>query len=181
MPEDPAELWRNQPMSDTAIHLERLLARRVRGVETAARREILICIVSALFFAAVVSLRFAYYPWGVLLWCAAVLYRFRGELFRPVAGEMAATGLVHYRAVLERRRDHLRHAWLWQGPLVLSCVTMVVLTIQRVGGAPRWRNMAPFFLLLVVWVVLGVAMRRREAAELQREIDELAPPGVEGG
>lgn len=71
-------------------------------------------------FAAVVSLRFAYYPWGVLLWCAVVLYRFRGDLLRPVAGEMAATGLAHYRSVLERRRDHLRHAWLWQGPLVLS-------------------------------------------------------------
>lgn len=107
-------------MSGTAIHLDCLLARRVRGVETAARREILIGIVSALFFAAVVSLRFAYYPWGVLLWCAVVLYRFRGDLLRPVAGEMAATGLAHYRSVLERRRDHLRHAWLRQGPLVLS-------------------------------------------------------------
>ncbi|MBL8236261.1 MAG: hypothetical protein JNM66_02500 [Bryobacterales bacterium] len=166
-------------MSETAIHLERLIARRVRGVEAAARREILICIVAALFFAAVVAWRFGYVPWVALVWSAAALYRFRREIWRPAAGEMAVTGLAHYRAVLAGRRDLLRQAWLWQGPLLLSCGTLAVVALgQAHGGLARWRNMAPFLTLLAVWVVLAMVLRRREAAELQREIDELGPGGA---
>ena len=171
-------------MSEAAIHLERMVERRTRDTQWATRQEILVCVGAALGFAAVLAWRLAPRPGlevgsalGVILaWCGFTVLRFRAVLWGQLPERPGATGLAHYRAVLERRREHLRNAWLWQGPLVLACVTLVAVIVRQAAGSlARWRNMLPFLVLLAVWIVLGIAMRGRRAAELQREIDEWGP------
>ncbi len=175
MPEDPINLWKNQPMDSNAIHLERLVTRRARDLSSATRTEILTSIGAALFFVAVMSWRLPV-PGigvaGVLLWAAFTLYRYR-SLIRPPkqAGDLAATGLDHYRTVLQRRRDHLKNAWIWHGPLLLACLIPLPTVIQQFHQ--RLKNIIPFFALLAFWIILGIYLRRQKAAELEREIKEL--------
>ena len=40
---------------------------------------------------------------------------------------VASTGMEYYRRELERRRDHLRNAWVWHGPLLLACFMLIAI------------------------------------------------------
>lgn len=170
-------------MPAEAIHLERLLQRRIRDLDASTRAEILLSIGAALLFVAVLSWRLPPSQYrvleftlpAVLIWSAFLVYRLRAVIWTPPA-DLAATGLAHYRRVLERRRDHLKNAWLWHGPMLLASLSLSVALYKLSEG--RLRNMMPFFALLILWGILGLVMRRRKAAELQREIDEISPPAT---
>ena len=99
------------------------------------RSEILMSIGAALLLVAVTALRFLQIANTleeigcalVVVWVAVTLYRLRGRIWRREAARpdaAAATGADYYRKELERRRDHLRDAWLWDGPLFLACVIL---------------------------------------------------------
>ena len=110
---------------------------------------------------------------GVLLWAVATIFWFRKAIHPPGADALARTGLEHYRAELLRRRDHLRSAWIWHGPLLLACFLAAAALSGRTGPGKLW-DALPLFLLLVAWVVVGINRRRRQLAELQREADEIS-------
>ncbi len=183
MPEerDPGRVWRGQPEERIAMTLEMFMNRRRRELASKTRLEILVSIGAALFFVTVMwwSFRDALGPiqrigvaavvaWvGVTLWW--MLRRGRGR------EDAASAGVEFYYKELERRRDHLRNSWLWLGPLVLAILLPLLTFIGReLPDVRRLKNAAPFTVLLVVWVVVGVWSRRKQARELQREIDELA-------
>jgi hypothetical protein len=141
-------------------------------------------IVAALFLVAVLAWRlpsvgFATQPAALgaaALWIAITAFRFRriirGAGAPPDAG---STGLAYYRRELEIRRDHLRNAWLWHGPLLLAALLFLAsFTGGAFPGMDRLRNAAPLVLVLILWIISGIRRRFRQAADIQREIDEIA-------
>lgn len=174
---DWGALWRDQPAGEPLD--VRVRRRRSWELSARTRSELLGSIGAALLFVIVVGWRFAATGWPVpalglaaaIAWVAISLVWFRGRLRRPAAAELAESSLDHYRRELERRRDHLRNPWIWHGPLVAAC-----LTLAAVPGMRPWTSVAPILIVLVGWTVYDEFRRRRQAAELQSEIDELPRP-----
>ena len=188
-PEDLVAVWRGQPEEKLAVKLEQLANRRTRELYSSTRAEILMSIGAAVFFVAVMELRFAAEQGRILqigllavaAWILISLYWFRDRIRRkaPARDALAATSLEYYRKELERRRDHLRNAWVWHGPLFLACMMFVVTVMRRTFfGHPR--NVVPLVILLAVWTAFGVWRRRRQARELQREIDDIGSGPLTG-
>lgn len=193
MPETPefAEVraaWRDQPAGpETPFDVRSLQGRRMSEMSLSTRSEILGSASAALLFALVVALRFA--PergWTVYAGCAVVgawaaltLWRFRVGIWSPAApgqgseaDAFAQTGIKHYRAELARRRDHLRSAWIWHGPLLLACAVAALILGGRMPAARVW-TLTPFVLLLALSAAIGFRRRLMHAAALQREMDEI--------
>jgi drug/metabolite transporter (DMT)-like permease len=112
---------------------------------------------------------------AAIAWVVISLYRFRRRIWRRPSrpDAIAATCLEYYRQELEQRRDHLRRAWLWHGPLFLACMVLIaILTGNAFSGYQPLRNVLPLLVLLALWTGFGFWRRRRQAKDLQREIDE---------
>ena len=174
MPEnanDWAALWRDQPGAPAPE-----LRRRGISLDLATRGEILTSIGAAVFFVGVVAWRLAATgqkvpPVGfaaAIAWALISLVWFRSRLRRPAPDALARPGLEHYRQELTRRRDHLRNPWIWHGPLVAACLTLFAVPTMR-----PLRTVGPMLVILVVWTIYGIVNRRRQAAALQQELDDL--------
>ena len=180
-------IWRHQPEEEVAVGLEQIVNRRTKELDWSTRWEILMSICAALLFVGVVLLRVAPSRDGFLdtvlaaagVWAILSLYLLRRQIWRRDslrADAAAATGLEYYRRELERRRDHLKNAWIWHGPLFLACLALIaIMTGKSFLGFERLRSVTPLLALLAGWTVFGVVLRLRQARELQREIDELEP------
>jgi hypothetical protein len=182
---DPGDIWRNQPQEELAVNLEQIVNRRTEELYSNTRSEILMSIGAALLPIGVVAWRigpahdrlqelgFA----AVIAWVVITLYGFRHRIWRrePLRPDaVAATGSEYYRKELERRRDHLRNAWLWHGPLLLACLILIsILATKEFQGFQPLRNVLPLVVLLAVWTGFGFWRRRLQAREMQREIDEI--------
>jgi hypothetical protein len=189
-PKDPGAIWRGQPEEKLTVNIEQIVNRRTEELSFSTRSEILMSIAAALLFVGVMAWRFApnydrFQEMGfaaVIAWVVISLYWFRRRIWRrdPLRPDaVVATGLEYYRKELERRRDHLRNAWLWHGPLFLACMILIAILIGKVfSGFQPLRNVLPLVVLLAVWTGFGLARRRRQAKELQREIDEIELPGT---
>ena len=175
--------WLNQPEEEIPVDIERINRRRTWALFSTTRSEIISSIVAALFLASIVAWRFAperdrlvlFGCAGVIVWAAVTVFRFRNSIRRhtPQPGALARTGLEHYRVELLRRRDHLRSAWIWHGPLLLACILSAATLTKRIVPG-RFRDTLPVFLLLAGYAVIGIKRRVRQAAELQQEIDEIS-------
>jgi hypothetical protein len=182
---DLAGVWKNQPEEKRPVNLDGLVDRRARELHAATRAEIVMSIGAALFFVAVMAWRFAsdqgrvpqFGLVTVIAWVLITLYWFRGRIRRadaPPKDALAVTGQEHYRKELERRRDHLRNAWLWHGPLLLACMILIaVLTGKEYVAFRGLERVLPLVVALAVWTGFGLIRRRRQANELQREIGEI--------
>jgi hypothetical protein len=181
---DPGAVWRDQPEENKAVFLEHIVDRKTQGLYANTRSEILTSIGSALLFAGVMAWRFGPYIdrlqeaglAGIVIWVAVSVYRFRGWL-RPEpeqADHAAAPGAEYYRRLLALRRDHLRSAWVWHGPLCLACIMLVAIVMGKTYPGPdRLGAVAPLLVLLAVWTGFGFRRRLQQAKALQREIDDL--------
>jgi hypothetical protein len=186
---DPGAIWRNQPQEELAVNLEQIVNQRTQELYSNTRSEILMSIGAALLLVGVVAWRIApahdrFQELGfaaVIAWVVISLYRFRHRIWRrePARPDAAAaTGLEYYRKELERRRDHLRNAWLWHGPLFLACMILIsILATEAFHGFQPLRNVLPLVVLLAVWTGFGFWRRRLQARGLQQEIDEIEPRG----
>ena len=186
---DPGAIWRDQPEEELQVNLEQIMNRRTEELSSSTRSEILMSVGAALLFVGVMAWRFA--PThdrlqevgyaAVIAWVVISLYWFRRRIWRrnPLRPDaIAATGLEYYRKELEQRRDHLRNAWLWHGPLFLASMILIAILIGKASPAMvPLRNVLPLVVLLAVWTGFGLTRRRRQARELQREIDEIDPRG----
>ena len=178
-------IWRDQPEEEVAVHLEQIVNRRTKELDWSTRWEILMSMCAALLLVGVVLLRVApsrdrlldMVLAAAVAWAVLVLYLVRRQLWRREssrADAAAATGLEYYRKELERRRDHLKNAWLWHGPLFLACLALIaVMTGTSFLGFERLRSVMPLLALLAAWTAFGVVRRLHQARELQREIDEI--------
>ena len=175
--------WVDQPEEEIPVNLEEVYTQRTWELLSITRSEVLGSVGAALFFAIVVGWRFApERDRSVELGCAAAvawvivtLFRFRVLMRRSTRhpAAFAVAGLEHYRLELARRRDHLRSAWVWHGPLWLALVMCAVTLARRAVPGRLW-DALPVVVLLAAWSAMGVMRRLRQAAELQHEIDELA-------
>lgn len=184
---DPGAIWRNQPEEKTTVRLEQIVNRRTQELDSSTRSEILSSMAAALLFTAVMAWRFAprYDPLqalgfaGILAWLAISAYRFRSRIWRrqpPPPDAAAATCLEYYRKELEQRRDHLKNAWIWHGPLLLACLVLGgTLMGKGFPGPARLPGILPLLVLLVLWTAYGLNRRHRQVKELQREIDGIEP------
>jgi hypothetical protein len=181
---DPGVVWRNQPKEKLDMNLQNLVNRRTQQLHARTQTEI-IGVVAAVLFMAMLAWRFpsAMGPFQLfgfallIVWILGSLYWFRDRVWRRAlpADSLAMTGLEYYRRELERRREHLKKAWLWQSPLLLACLIFVVSKVYP--NFERLKNALPFIILLAIWTVIGIGLRRREDKALQGEIAELeAPP-----
>ena len=111
--------------------------------------------------------------WVVISLCTGFATGSGGET--PLPDAVAAAGAEYYRKELERRRDRLRNPWLWHGPLFLACAfCWRSWRRETFRGYQDLRNVLPLVVLLAVWTGYGVVRRRRQAVELQQEIDEMS-------
>jgi len=175
--------WLNQPDEEVPVDVEHIHGRRTWELFSATRSEILSSIGAALFFAGVIAWRFGserdrlaqFGCIGVVVWVTVTLIRFRNSIRpnTPRPDALARTGLEHYREELLRRRDHLRSAWIWHGPLLLACTLSAAGLANRIVPGRLW-DALPVVLLLAVWATFGVKRRLSQAAELQSEIDEIS-------
>jgi hypothetical protein len=183
-PTDPGALWRDQPKEEVAVNVSQIVNRRTEELSASTRSEILMSIGAAVLFVGVMASRLA--PWNnrllevgfgaVAVWVGISLYRFRRWAWRnqPPPDALASSGLEYYRRELERRRDHLRSAWVWHGPLLLACFMLIGLVAARAyPGVERLWSVLPLVVLLFAWTAFGVVRRLRQAKALQAEIDEL--------
>jgi L-asparagine transporter-like permease len=186
--DDAKAVWRNQQEEKVEMDLAHFMNRRSQELYASTRTEIVTSIAAAVFFVAVLALRFRLaedrlplsgYA-AVLVWVLVSLYWFRDRIrgrHPPRADAIAATGAEYYRNELVRRRDHLRNAWLWHGPMFLACM---IFAFTFAGNAFRdgqrlW-NLLPLFILIALWTVFSFRRRRRQASQIQQEIDELNSP-----
>ena len=173
--------WFNQPDEEVPVDVEHIHRRRTWELFSTTRSEILSSIGAALFFASVIAWRFRserdrvvqFGCIGVVVWATVTLLRFRNSIRpnTPCPDALARTGLEHYRAELLRRRDHLRSAWIWHGPLLLACTLSAAALANRIVPGRLW-DALPVVLLLAVWATYGIKRRLSQAAALQSEIDE---------
>jgi hypothetical protein len=187
--EEPGSLWRDQPLAHGIS--EQALHNRTLKTSSRTRSEILMTLCAALFLLMVMALRFYSISNRLLLlsavlcaiWIGVTLIRTRGRLFGLQRGnreagkaEPWATGVEFYRVELENRRKHLANEWLWHGPLVLACIVLVALIAASMVPLTLSRLLTAFPLLaaLLLWTIFSVRQRRRQMAEVQRELDEIS-------
>lgn len=184
---DLGAAWRDQPGEKTSVDLSQFINRRVHELYWSTRAEILLSIGAAVFFVVVTAWRLApirdpLQQIGfatVIAWVLISLWWFRQRIWRPEPGSpkaLAASGAEFYRKELERRRDHLRNAWIWHGPLLLACMIFGVSFIGKAFPSPdRLRSLLPLVLALLAWTAIGLWRRRHLAQQIQREMDEIDP------
>jgi hypothetical protein len=168
------------------VNIDQLVNRRTVELYSSTRAEVLGSISAALLFVAVIAWRFAPTQDRVqlaalglaLAWAAISVYRFRDRIWlrrHPPVDGVAATGLEYYRNELVQRRQHLKNAWIWHGPLILaSTIFMVSFAWKAFPGRERLLSVLPLVLVLAIWTAFGIRRRWREAKALEREIDEIS-------
>ena len=184
-PIDPGALWRSQRNEEVKVDIGRMLNRRASELHSRTRAEIIASIAAPIVFIAVIAWRFGFandrvVQWGfalIVAWILVSLYSMRRRIWRaqvPLPDAIAAASLDYYRLELQQRYDHLRSLWVWHGPMLLACIVFLGAVLGRVWPAyQRMVNVLPFVSLLVVWSVLNLWQRRRQANELRKELDEL--------
>jgi hypothetical protein len=182
-PHDARVIWKEQPKENIPVTVDHMMNRRTQQLHVSTRSEIVMSIVAALFFVAVLAWRlppvgFALQPVGLAaatMWIVLTVFRFRQIIWGSSSSpDTASTGLAYYRRELKIRRDHLRNAWLWHGPLLLAAVLFIANFAGRsFPGMDRLRNAGPLFVILVLGIVIGIRRRFRQASDIQHEIDEI--------
>jgi hypothetical protein len=181
---DPGAIWRDQPEEEVVVNVSQILNRRAEELSTSTRSEVLMSIGAAVLFVAVIAWRLPPVNnrlievgfGAVALWVFVSLFRFwrwsGREPARPDA--VASSGVEYYRRELERRRDHLRNAWVWHGPLLLASFMLIaVVAGHAYWGVGRLWSVLPLVALLLLWTVFSLVRRLRLAKALQAEIDDL--------
>ena len=181
---DLQSAWKNQPEEKIPVSLQDSLTRRAYELHWSTRWEILTSIAAALFFVAMTwrlaPVHEGLQPYGygaALAWVVITLLWFRSRIWNgdPARPDvMAENGLAHYRRELQTRRDHLRNAWIWHGPLVVACLIFAfTFADRRYPGAYGPQTLALLTLVLIAWTVFRIQTRLRIARRIQQELDEL--------
>ncbi len=182
---DPQEIWQNQPtepLKMSATDLRRKALERQSKARFEALSTIVIGIVLCVFFAwsfARAHNMLARMGWGLLSLCGIyAAYQAYQWIWPRKLQEEAPIGtcVAFYRRELERRRDYNRRWWRSGLPffLLLGMVMAGLGTGARNAPPHPLLNAVPFFLVLAIWVVAFLFIRKKLGSEnLQREIEEL--------
>jgi len=184
-PNDPKQIWQNQPTEAMQMSLEEL-RRKAHSFHAKGRLKALTAIVigialSGAFAATSAETQYMVVRigWGVLsfwgLYGAYQAYRWIWPS-SLAAGATLGTSLDFYRKELENRRDYIRHIWRRSG-LWLCFVGLALVLLPALIAALKTPllllNAVPFFVLLTAWFIVFFSIRKRDRRNLQRDIDEL--------
>lgn len=108
----------------------------------------------------------------------AIVHRGMWSASQPSDGTFK-TGLEFYRRELERQQDVIGRILRWSfGPVILSIGTLIVVLVEMATGLSLpIRSVAPFGLLVVIWIVAFFVRRSRGQRKLRGEIDALKGVG----
>lgn len=182
---DPRKIWQDQPTEAMKMSLDEI-RRRAQKLQAKNRISALVTIVIGfvlcVWFARACAGTQDAVPriglgmlslWGLYAAYQAYKWIWPGRL---AANATFSTSLDFYRWELERRRDYARHIWRRAG-LTFCFAGIALFIIPALIGVlktPRLLvNLVPFFVLLVIWLVVFFSLRRRNQRQLQREIDDL--------
>jgi len=182
---DPRKIWQDQPTEHIKMSLDDI-RRKAQKLHAKARMAAIAWISIGIFLSVSFARSFASAQellprigWGVLslwgLYGAWQAYRWIWP-GRLAADATFSTSLDSYRKEIERQRDYGRQIWRRSGLAVafLGLALVVAPGLIKVVETPRLLpNAAPFFVLLAVWLVSFLLLRKRNQQNLQREIDEL--------
>lgn len=183
---DPQEIWQNQPTEPLRMSASDL-RRKALDRQSKARSEalstiiigIILCFVFAWSFARAHEM-LARMGWGLLSLCGiyAAYHAYKWIWPQSLPEEAPiSTCLEFYRRALERRRDY-QHRW-WRSGLPFFLLLGMVMAGLGTGARNAalqhpLLNALPFFLILAVWAVAFLLMRKKLGREnLQQEIEEL--------
>lgn len=182
---DPQTIWqgqRTEPFRMSADSLRLRLHERQSRVRLEATVSVVVGLVCSAFFLWTFTKarsELARTGWCLLsLWGIYAAYYAYKWMWPQDLPEHApiTTCLEFYRKELEKRRDHLRHRWWRSGlPFLLLGMAMVIAGTGGPTAPPNLRVSAlPFLLVLAVWVVAFVALRKKLGREdIQKELEEL--------
>jgi len=185
---DPQSVWQNQPTEPLKMSANDL-RRKALEAQSKARFAVLFiiliaiicCLVFAWSFAGAhtVHVRMAYGLVSLcMIYAAYHAYKWTWPGNLPEEAPIS-TCIEFYRRALERQRDYIRR-WGRSG-LPVFILTLLGSVMAAVGTGARnvpprhpLLNALPFFLLLAVWVVAFLILRKKRGPKnLQREIEEL--------
>jgi hypothetical protein len=113
------------------------------------------------------------------LWAIASVIVLRGRIWPPPPPPEAfsASGVEFYRAELIEARSHLKATLAWGAPAFLALGLFAVrLGAQALGETIPLKNLAPFFVLLIIWVAVFAIRTKSKLRALDAEIRELDAP-----
>ena len=182
---DPQEIWQNQPAEPIKMSVTELRHRALEA-QSKARFAVLFIIIIGIICCFVFAWSFARpqaalarMGYGLVSLCIiyaayhAYKWTWPGNL--PEEAPIN-TCLAFYRRELERQRDY-SHRWWRSGLPVLTLLGVVMTAVgtgTRNAPPPKLLYAVPFFLLLAIWVVALLLLRKKQGREnLQREIEEL--------
>lgn len=183
--QDPQEIWQNQPtepLKMSATDLRRKALELQSKARSAAAFTIIMgivfCVFSAWSFARAheTLARMGFALVGLcMIYAAYHAYKWTWPGNLPEEAPID-TCLQFYRRELERQRDY-NQRW-WRSPLPVLTLLGVVMAAVGTGArnAPPHPllNALPFFLVLAIWVVAFLLLKKRQGREnLQQEIEEL--------
>jgi hypothetical protein len=182
---DPRKIWQDQPTERIKMSLDDI-RRKAQKLHAKARMAAIAWIGIGIFLSAAFGRSSAHarellprMGWGVLsLWGLYGAWQAYQWIWpgRLAADATLATSLDFYRKELERQRDYGRQIWRRSGVAAAFLGAALVVApglIQVVKTPALLPNVAPFFVLLFVWLVSFLVLRARKQQKLQQEIDEL--------
>ena len=181
---DPQEIWQNQPTEPLKMSASDL-RRKALERQSKARFEalstiiigIILCVIFVWSFARAHTM-LARMGWGLLSLCQVYVayHAYKWIWLRNLPKEAPiSTCLEFYRRELERRRDYPHRWWRSGLPffLLLGMVMAAVGTGARNAPPHPLLNALPFFMILAIWAVAFLLMRKKLGGDLQRQIEEL--------
>ena len=181
--DEAKDLWRNQPLEDTAMSLEQVRA-RIETLRRKVRRRNLIGGLACL----TVLLGFAYYAIIftnpiqrigsalTVLGAGYLMYQLilsKSHIRPETALGNTADGLTFYGSELQRQRDFHRGLWFWSR-LVIFVPGPVIFMIGFADAYPsQKRHIEVELAVLVLLSSLAIYLNLREARKYQRELDAL--------
>ena len=184
---DPKDIWQTQttePFKMSANELRDRAQQHQRRAQLKARFSMVTGLILFVFFGwqAFPIVRRGLLPGlglaMISFWCLYFAYQaYRWTWPGRLAPDAALNATIKsYRSALEMRQDYARHVWRRSG--LTFCFLGLALVVvpglfQSIHHAGLLMNFVPIFVLLALWLVAFLFIRKRDRRKIQLEIEEL--------
>jgi len=182
---NPQDIWQNQPTEPFKMSANEI-RRKAHEHQRKNRSIALFGITIGLFIfidfawtAARVHETIPRIGWGLMsLWGIYFAYQVYQRILPARLGPEAtvSTSLEFYKSELEKRLEWDRYIWRRSGlPVCFLGLAMVLvpILIQSLNSPRILPYAIPIFILLVIWAIAFVHLRKRQQQELQQDTEEL--------
>jgi hypothetical protein len=180
---DPKTIWQNQPTETPTMTLL-LIRKKARELHAKTRGELLRSIFGPVLVAGLGGFGLglpdpvlrAVFVFAIAWSLAGLYFLNRGMWSAAIPGDAALSpSLESYRREVERRRYLFSRVMRWGlGPVLLVIATWILAAVKmRFVNRTTLPKVAPFLILMTIWLVSMFFVRRGQQRELQREIDDL--------